>query len=55
VTQEERLVARIVEWSENNPGKVMHLTVIVDASGRPFCWWISASDEKVEGLPKLQS
>lgn len=50
MSQMDKLIARIKEWTDHHPLEVMHLTVIWDRAGQPVCWWFD--DGKVEGLMK---
>ena len=48
MTQIERLIARLVQLVEDNPGQMITLTIAVDNEGVPICWKVDQS--RSEGL-----
>ena len=50
--QIERLVARVVQLVEDNPGQVIRLTITVDNKGVPVCW--AVEQVRSEGLTDPQ-
>jgi hypothetical protein len=48
MTQLERLIARLVQLVEDNPGQIITLTIFVDRERIPIGW--QAAQARAEGL-----
>lgn len=48
MTQLERLIARLVQLVEDNPGQIVVLTITVSKKGVPICWVVTQA--QAEGL-----
>lgn len=53
MTQLERLIARVVQLVEDNPGTMVGITVAVDAHGAPICWMVN--QKSAEGLQETKN
>ena len=54
MTQLERLIARLVQLVEDNPGQMVNITILVGCDSVPVGWYVQQG--KAEGLttsPKL--
>ena len=50
MTQIERLIARLVQLVEDNPGQMITLVIAVDNESIPICWKVEQT--RSEGLSK---
>ena len=48
--QIERLIARVVQLVEDNPGQLVNIIIQVDRQGVPVCWYVD--QRRAEGLQK---
>lgn len=44
----EKLCARLKKLMAENPGRVIHMDIVVDTDGQPFCW-IPSPSSAIEG------
>ena len=48
MTQIEKLIARLVQLVEDNPGQMVSIVIAVDNKGVPICWKVEQT--RSEGL-----
>ena len=48
MTQIEKLIARLIQLVEDNPGQMITIVIAVDNDGVPICWKVDQT--RSEGL-----